>query len=303
MKRILVLEGGGAKGPFEIGVLQSIEERTNKKIADIFDAFVTTSIGSVNASILVTKKLTCADIGKLMMTYLPDIFKKRFLRVPKYDREAYVKLFHRFVGSNIKLGNAKTNFVITSTNMCDGLNHFFKSYKDDEGALPITEATCRSFAAPLYFGQVNDPKAKAIWLDGGCGIENLPLWQAYVEARRLNWIQEGLHIMAIGCGHSRYSIPYDEGSKGGPLRQTARAIRYFNSIVDGSLARNQSTAVQVATMKALADASNKFTFQYIDWPGYMPKRLDKMDNVKARYEYYETGLAVGLDVDIKPLEG
>jgi hypothetical protein len=38
------------------------------------------------------------------------------------------------------------------------------------------------------------------------------------------------------------------------------------------------------------------TCQFIDWPD-MPKRLNKMDNVKARFEYYKKGLEDGKKID------
>jgi len=131
----------------------------------------------------------------------------------------------------------------------------------------------------------------------------MPLWQAYVEAWRRCWFNDGhhTHILAIGCGYSKFWIDYEDGSKGNMLQQTIRAIRYFNSIISGSLARNQSVAVQVRTMKALSNAQSNFSFQYVDWPGVMSSKLDKMDNIDARFEYYETGKKVGDLVDLSKL--
>lgn len=306
---IIVLSGGGAKGPFEVGILKSIEERMGMMSADIADAFVTTSIGTVNAGILATKTLWAKELGDLMMEKLPWIFKKRFLHLPMYDRNRYVELYKEVVekkfGKQVLMSDidSKVHFIATSTNMCDGRNHFFKSDKEGESNLPVTDVTCKSFAAPMYFGQINDKASKAIWLDGGCGIENLPLWQGYVEAWRRGWFAEGhsTHILAIGCGFAKYWIDYDEGSKGNAIQQTIRAVQYFNSIIKGSLARNQSVAVQVHSMNALTGFQPNFSFQYIDWPGPMPKDLDKMDNTKARFQYYQVGQDVGKTVDIEAL--
>jgi len=306
---IFVMEGGGAKGPFEIGVIETIETKLGKMCADIVDAFVTTSIGTVNGGILATKTMWAYEIAKLMLEKLPWIFKKNFLQLPIYDRNRYIKLYEEVVekrfGKKILMKDVddKTHFIVTSTNMCDGLNHFFKSDKEGEKELPITDVTCKSFAAPYYFGQINDNVDRSIWLDGGCGVENMPLWQAYVEAWRRCWFNDGhhTHILAIGCGYSKFWIDYEDGSKGNMLQQTIRAIRYFNSIISGSLARNQSVAVQVRTMKALSNAQSNFSFQYVDWPGVMSSKLDKMDNIDARFEYYETGKKVGDLVDLSKL--
>jgi hypothetical protein len=217
----------------------------------------------------------------------------------------YEEVVERRLGKQALMGDidASVHVIATATNMCDGVNHYFKSDKEDEKELPITEACCRSFAAPLYFGQLDDPAARAIWLDGGCGIENMPLWQAYVEAWRRGWFAPGhsAHILALGCGYAKYWIDYETGSRGGALRRTIRAVRYFNSITRGSLARNQSVAVQVRTMHALAQAQPNFTFDYAEWPGPMPRELDVMDNVKARRDYYRVGRQVGRQVDIARL--
>lgn len=302
---IIVLSGGGAKGLFEVGVLQRLEERAGDFIANIADAMVSTSIGAVNTSLFATKEYSAKEISEIMLREIPKVFKKRF-NLPINDREEYGKLYSEYieqrVGKKLLLGDVDKNVhvVMTTTDMCDGLNHFLKSDKEDEANKPIIDIVYKSFAAPYFFGQINDPIKKSILLDGGCGIENLPLWQAYVEAWKRGWFKRGhqTHILAVGCGSSKFWVDYKEGSKGGSLRQTIRAIRYFNSITKGSLARNQSSAVQVRTMESLSQFQPNFSFQFIDWPTVMPKKLDKMNNVKARYEYYRTGLECGGKIDL-----
>jgi hypothetical protein len=59
-----------------------------------------------------------------------------------------------------------------------------------------------------------------------------------------------------------------------------------------------STKEQVGNLKAIADVTSNLTFQFVDWID-MPKRLDKMDNVRARFEYYEKGLEDGKTIDCK----
>lgn len=305
-KNILVLEGGGAKGPFELGALQTLEEMLNKKTYEIFDLIVCTSIGSVNASILATGVMNAKEASNLMLKNLPIVFKKRFLRIPVYNRYNYAKLYDKYIakkiGRSLSLEDFKTKVSITSTNMCDGLNHFFKSYKANEKKLPVVPTIFKSFAAPYFFGQINCPPSKSIWLDGGIGVENLPLWEAYIEAEKLNWFKKNeVNILAIGCGRQKFWKSYEEGSKGNSLSQTITAVRYFNSIKNGSIARNQSTGVQVKNMQALSDSKDNFNFQFIDWCP-MPKKLDKMDNVKARYLYYNKGKLIGKSIKTELLK-
>lgn len=302
---VLVLQGGGAKGPFEIGALATLEQKTKKQVADLVDLIISTSTGSVNSSLLAPKNLSAEDIGDLMLEQYPYIFKKRF-GLPIINRVKYAEVYSKYIeselGKRLKLGDLDKNvhLVITSTNMCDGLNHFFKSDKETEKEMYVVDVVERSFAAPLYFGQIDDSETKSIWLDGGCGIENLPLWQGYIEAVRRGWLSEGntTHILSIGCGFAKFWVDYKDGTKGGALRQTIRAIRYYNSITRGSLASNQSASVQINSLKALSKFQSNLTFQHIDWPCVMPRKLDKMDNIKARKLYYETGLKQGETIDI-----
>ena len=55
--RILCLDGGGVKGLIQLEVLRQIEERTGKKIIELFDWIVGTSTGGIIALTLVYGKL------------------------------------------------------------------------------------------------------------------------------------------------------------------------------------------------------------------------------------------------------
>lgn len=62
--RMLLLDGGGMKGLMQIDILCEIEKRTGKKIIELFDWIVGSSIGAVMAMALVHGKsqsiITCA---------------------------------------------------------------------------------------------------------------------------------------------------------------------------------------------------------------------------------------------------
>ena len=47
--RILFLDGGGVKGLLQIEILMQIEEKTERKITDLFDWIVGTSTGGIIA--------------------------------------------------------------------------------------------------------------------------------------------------------------------------------------------------------------------------------------------------------------
>ena len=310
-KNILVLEGGGAKGPLEVGMLETLEKNTGKKTYEIFDMVFTTSIGAVIGSILGTGLYSAAELNEILMKELPNVFKPRnpFSRLlpPIYDINTYRYLYVTYVESRlrkqVKMGDMKNKFAYTTINMCDGLNHFFKSWKPDEAEERMIDSAPRSFAAPYFFGQIEDKKNKSVWLDGGCGPLNLPLWEAFIEANKHNWFngKNSVHILALGSGRPKLHMGFREATKGGPIRSTARAVKYFTSISEGGLARAQSTMVQVKNMKSLSESMDNFTFQFVDWKG-MPEELDKMDNVDARFEYAKKGRELGEKININFLK-
>ena len=80
MKRILSLRGGGAKGPAQVRALQLLEEHTGKRVADMFDLIIGTSVGSINGALMASGKLSAEEILQEMRTTLPKVFKRRRFR-------------------------------------------------------------------------------------------------------------------------------------------------------------------------------------------------------------------------------
>jgi len=59
--RILTLDGGGMKGIMEIELLDQIEKATGRRIVELFDWIVGTSVGAIIAAALVYGKLFLVD--------------------------------------------------------------------------------------------------------------------------------------------------------------------------------------------------------------------------------------------------
>jgi len=313
---VLVLEGGGAKGPTHVGELTVLEKKLGCKLVDVIDLFVTTSIGGVEASVYCTGKLTVDDFWKFLEPNLKNIFTaKNIFRIPRYDWTKYQALYKKYVGKNIKFGDAKKPFMFTTVNLVDGANHFPKSWHDKYKDVEMSEIVHRTFAAPFFFGGVYDKKAKAIWSDGGVGYFNLPLTEAYAQALTNGWLEEGhhTHILALGTGRKKYKLDFDKEIKKGRIAKVFDEVKRFFWKDSGGIARAVSAQSQVNTMKKLvkghsiktnvnniekfAEQNDRLTFQWVDWFP-MPKRLEKMDNWKARWEYYNKGLVLGENIDL-----
>jgi len=301
---ILVLEGGGAKGPIHVGELNVLEHKLRCKLVDVIDLFATTSIGGVEASVYCTGKLTVDEMWKFLEPNLKDIFTaKRFWSIPRYDWEKYLRIYENNVGKNIKFGDAKKPFMFTTVDLVTGRNHFPKSWHSEFADCGMPEMVHRTFAAPLFFGGIYDEKAKAIWSDGGVGFFNLPLVEAYAQALTNGWLNEGhhTHILALGTGRKQYKLDFDKEAKKGIVKKSIDEVKRFFWKDSGGIARAVSAITQVNTMRKFERGHNNLSFQWVDWFP-MPKELEKMDNWEARWDYYHEGCLLGETIDLKYFE-
>lgn len=297
---VLVLEGGGAKGPIHVGELSVLEKKMEAKLADFVDLFATTSIGGVEASVYSIGCLSVDEFWKFFEPNIRDIFSaKNIFSIPRYDWKKYLKLYEEYVGKDIKFGDAKTKFMFTTVNLVSGRNFFPKSWHDEYKDFSMPELVHRTFAAPFFFGGIYDKTVKAIWSDGGVGFFNLPLIEAYTQALSFGWLNKGhhTHFLALGTGRKKYELDFDKEVKKNKLSKSIEEVRRFMSKDTGGLARAASSVTQINTMRKLEKCHDNISFQWLDWFP-MPKNLDKMDNWKARWDYYKKGLELGDQIDL-----
>lgn len=296
MKRILVIDGGGAKGPIAATVLWNICLKLGREPHEIFDLIWGCSVGGIIGGILSSGRLKIEDFYPLFIKSIPKVFTP-VLHIPfvgnKYSREPLDDLTNTYVGHEFLMSNCKTKFACTSVNMVDGKTHFFKSWEDKDGKMTVRDAFTRGYAAPYYFGSIKDPANNAVWLDGGTGNMSSPTVEAYVEACRQGWLKnEHVHILSLGCGTSPYSMPYKEAVTYRALRQ----IFYFMSPMDGGLARKQSDATNEEILRGIDANSKNFTFQRVEKYDLDPK-MNIMDGVKYIEYYMKIGQQLSGTVD------
>ncbi|MBF0554422.1 MAG: patatin-like phospholipase family protein [Nitrospirae bacterium] len=301
---ILVLEGGGAKGPYEMGVLERLEEKAQQRIPHFIDLVVSTSVGSVLGSLICTDTRPAAEWSKIILDELPSFFTKRgCMSIPLYDKQNYAKCFEKYVRSPYYMAELPLMFMVTSVDRCQPRTHYFKSWEEKDGQIPVVEATMRSFSAPYFFGATIDEVGSKVWLDGGMGADNLPLTEAYIETLLQGWLGVGntANILAIGSGRKDEYVPFDQAKKSNIFSQTLDQFKSFVNITEGGLARTLSSLEQVRSMIAITKATPNLSFQFIDWPN-IPDNLDKMDDVDDRMIYYKKGLEDGENIDIIPFK-
>lgn len=279
-RRICVLSGGGVKGYAQVQVLKELEKKYGP-LCDYYDLVCGSSVGAINGSMIASGKISMERLDKIYPNMIKRVFKRRWFRIPMYDRRNFIDSFIAEVGM-IKMNECKTKVQITSLNLCDKRNHFFKSWTED-GEQYLVSEVCKSFAAPLYFGSMPDPRNQCVWFDGGMGLANTPIVYALVEASLL-WPDDPWHFDVIGTGSSDENIPYEKALK----YRTAKQLLEFFDLGDGGLAREQSKSEQVGALEKLARNSNGvISMRY--WDTTIPKKMDKLDGVKYISDYKEFG--------------
>jgi len=281
MKTIIVYKGGGAKGLIQASCIAELSTRGfNFNTPNLH---IGTSVGAINAA-----ALACGIKPDMLFKFYPDMLKAIFSSplyplFPKYKREKFIKEWRAIINPSIKLKSVLTRLIITSVDRRTDKPHFFKSWEAKDGELKLTDVICRSFAAPYYFGQINDPVEQKIWVDGGCGIDNLPLEYAYIEADLQDWLNEPLTFLCIGTGYSETIKPYKELAKEGVMKQ----LKDFFNLSNGGMARVMSSWAQIDRVLKQIDKRKNVKFLYYDIQ--IPKAADGMDKIKFIDQYIQWG--------------
>ena len=284
-RKIGVWSGGGAKGLIQASCAAYLESTGAADFNKGFDLYVGASVGSINCSLLSSGAFTARSLINDYPDFLKAIFKKAWYpRVPFYDRGNFFKQLSQFVKIDAKFSDLKIKTAITSVDACSDQNFMFESWGPD-GENLLASILIRSFAAPYYFGQVNDPIGQKVWYDGGCGSSNLPVDLAIDAAVKEGWLigDDKVEFWLFGTGYSDESIPYTKASKGNFINQ----IMNFIARGDGGMARAQSRMDQVNRLVDLATKFPNIGIKYFDIE--IPVAMDKMDDINHIPEYFKFG--------------
>ena len=257
-KRILALDGGGIKGVFAASFLQTIEEGSGKRIADHFDLIAGTSTGGIIALGL-GLSMSAKEIVDFYTKDGPRIFNQqnpldthswlsrciaklsltlnhgRQITYPKYESLQLKKALERAFGCK-RLGDSSVRLIIPAYNADKEDVHVFKTRHHQrllldwkESAVNVALATA---AAPTYF-EAHPMPSGAPLIDGGVWANN-PAGLAAVEARSvLNWKDDDLYIIRLGCTEQVLDIPVKSGYAGLLMKSTALFMQGQSRGADG----------------------------------------------------------------------
>ena len=240
-RKILAIDGGGIRGLIPALVLEAIEEKTGRKIADIFDLVAGTSTGGILALGLVhpdddgKPSYTAGQLARLYEERGAEIFSRstwhRVRTLGGISEEKYPTtgidnaLAHYFGDSRLK--DAVTEILITAYEIERRIPWFFKSHRARQHAdydFAMTDVARSTSAAPTYFEpQRIDTTPGDYWalIDGGVYANN-PAMCAYIEAKTL-WPDDELLLISLGTGSLTRTFSYEDAKDWG-VAQWAQPI-------------------------------------------------------------------------------
>ncbi len=187
---ILCLDGGGMRGILTIQLLKKLEETAGIPCFKLFDMVAGTSTGGIIAG-LITTGYTAAEIEKMYIDLVTEVFDKRFLgqrfvNPPAFSKNNYRTLLKKVV-NDISVEKACTlqdiDLLITAQDISAAEETFFTCFKQDDDSyygtykdVLLRAAMEATMSAPTYFYPLER------FVDGGTTTYNNPSLAAFMEA-------------------------------------------------------------------------------------------------------------------------
>ena len=218
-KFILSLDGGGVRAIAAIVFLKQLEIASGKKIFDIFDFFIGTSAGGINALHIAALEASCFELENfwskenLSKTMTKSFWDNAsFLQTkPKYDGRGKRELLLEYFKDQ-SLGEAKKPVAVLAYDVEKRKPRLLSSYKSM--GIKIVSAASATSAAPIYYStqEIDDGS----WLIDGGIVANNPSLLGYSEAKKL-FPGSDIKVLSIGTGINRRKINGANSSKWGAL--------------------------------------------------------------------------------------
>lgn len=240
-KKILSINGGGVRGLIPLYTLREIERKYEIPIANIFDYYAGSSIGTVIISSLlvsddgINPKYTCEELYKMIESLCKDIFANSFYyrmttvygwMGSKYPTHNLENLLDKFFGDK-KLKDLLKPVCFPSF---DGLSQkpiYFT--KERHGELLIKDILRGTTAAPTYFdpkemlmegikmncGEFDFTNKKHLLYDSGIVVNNPALVAELHATHEMKVIDKSkIFELCLGTGYSKVPQPTNNGMWG-----------------------------------------------------------------------------------------
>ena len=218
-KLVLSFDGGGVRAIAAVVFLKQLEIASGKKIFDIFDFFIGTSAGGINALNIAGLEASCFELenfwskenlAKTMSKSFWD--NASFLQTkPKYDGKGKRELLLEYFKDQ-SLGEAKKPVAVLAYDVENRKPRLLSSYSSP--GIKMVSAASATSAAPIYYStqEIDD----GTWLIDGGIVANNPSLLGYSEAKKIFPGCE-IKVFSIGAGINRRKINGYNSSKWGAL--------------------------------------------------------------------------------------
>ena len=199
--RVLSIDGGGIRGLIPALVLCEIEQRTGRRVAELFDFVAGTSTGGILACALTLPgedgrpRYAASEVVGLYETEGPEIFSRGLLKRlfsaqglvdERYEDEALDAALRRYLG-DARLRDALIPIMVTAYDIDGRFAFFFRSSRavdDPAYDFSMFDVARATSAAPTYFEphEVTDAAGERTYplVDGGVFATN-PAACAYAD--------------------------------------------------------------------------------------------------------------------------
>jgi len=205
---ILVLDGGGSKGVYTLGVLKELELKLGSPLCDHFGLIFGTSTGSIIAA-LIGLGHKISEIEDLYLSLIPEIMGKG----SRSGKSAAMEDQAKKVFGNRKFDSFKTNIGIVALNYETQMPIIFKtnieqahgmkqSFKAGFGCTIETAVRCSSAAYPFFdkmkIKTENHGEIEVV--DGGFIANNPTLYSMIDAYKALGYQESKIHLLNVGVG-------------------------------------------------------------------------------------------------------
>lgn len=234
--RVLSLDGGGIRGLIPALVLESLEKRTGKPVAELFDLIAGTSTGAILALGLTLPgdngrpRFRAGQIAELYIERGREIFPRSVLKRissldgvndERYDSDGIERVFQDLFGG-VHLKDALVDVLIPAYEIERRQPFLFRSRyarkppRNEVFDYPMWQVARSTSAAPTYFEpfELKAPDgARYALVDGGVYANN-PAMCALVEIQSLMPDAE-VELVSLGTGELCRSLPYAKAKNWG----------------------------------------------------------------------------------------